>query len=82
MPEDVECLFGILRARWRFLKLPIQYQGDEIITAAMKTCCILNNILLLHNGNGIVEWKSNTNWDKVDPNLSADDFEDDDKSNL
>ena len=44
--KDVECAFGILKKRWRVLKLPMRvrrkYNAENIFT----TCCILHNMLL------------------------------------
>ena len=44
--KDVECLFGIFKARFRFLKLPIEFHNIDTIRDAMRTCCILNNLIL------------------------------------
>lgn len=44
--KDVECCFGILKQRFRFLKNPIRYHDPEMIEHAVKVCCILHNILL------------------------------------
>ena len=47
--KDVECLFGILKARFRFLKLPIEFHNIDTIRDAMRACCILNNLFCGHN---------------------------------
>ncbi|CAN0416889.1 unnamed protein product, partial [Ascophyllum nodosum] len=43
--KDVECFFGILRGRFRILKLPILFRSRERIDNAFFTCCILHNML-------------------------------------
>ena len=48
--KDVECTFGILKQRWRFLRNKIQYHEMDVITAAMRCCCILHNMLLVFDG--------------------------------
>ena len=34
--KDVECFFGILKIRWRFLRNPIVYQDAEVVSNAFK----------------------------------------------
>ena len=34
--KDVECCFGILKMRWRFLRNPIDYHDAHVIEAAFK----------------------------------------------
>ena len=43
--KDVECFFGILKGRFRILKLPILFRSRERIDNAFFTCCILHNML-------------------------------------
>ena len=59
--KDVECVFGILKGRFRCLKLPIFYQTKSVIDSMLFTCCILNNILLNVDGYD-VRWEKNVNW--------------------
>ena len=47
--KDVECFFGILKARWQFLRNPIEY-NIFTIDDVFKTCCILHNMLLAYDG--------------------------------
>lgn len=53
--KDVECTFGILKARFRFLKMPIEYHCKYTIECVFKSCCILHNMLILWNGNDLCE---------------------------
>lgn len=59
--KDVECTFGILKGRFRCLKLPIFYQSKEVIDNMFFTCCILHNILLNVDGYDS-RWEENVNW--------------------
>lgn len=59
--KDVECTFGILKDRFRCLKLPIYYQDKDVIDNMFFTCCILHNILLHIDGYD-VRWEKGVNW--------------------
>jgi Plant transposon protein len=59
--KDVECVFGILKGRFRCLKLPIFYQTKSVIDNMFFTCCILHNILLNVDGYDI-RWEKDVNW--------------------
>jgi hypothetical protein len=48
--KDVECTFGILKGRFRCLKLPIYFHNVESIDNMFFTCCILHNMILSHDG--------------------------------
>ena len=48
--KDVECTFGILKQRFRYLKNKIQHHDIKIIEAAFKMCCILHNMILVYKG--------------------------------
>ena len=50
MFKDVECTFGIMKGRFRILKLPFQFNDAAKIDAIFKTCCVLHNMLLFHDG--------------------------------
>ena len=43
MRKDVECTFGILKGRWRILKLGIWLQGVESVDQILLMCCALHN---------------------------------------
>jgi hypothetical protein len=59
--KDVECVFGILKGRFRCLKLPLFYQEKAAIGSIFFTCCILHNILLNVDGYD-VRREQNVNW--------------------
>lgn len=44
--KDVECAFGILKNRFRCLKLPLLWRSMEVIENVFVTCCVLHNICL------------------------------------
>eukprot|EP00816_Leptocylindrus_hargravesii_P002830 CAMPEP_0196815854 /NCGR_PEP_ID=MMETSP1362-20130617/52339_1 /TAXON_ID=163516 /ORGANISM="Leptocylindrus danicus, Strain CCMP1856" /LENGTH=449 /DNA_ID=CAMNT_0042192989 /DNA_START=265 /DNA_END=1614 /DNA_ORIENTATION=- len=50
MRKDVECCFGILKARWRILKTGIRLHGIDVCDKIFKTCCALHNFLLQVDG--------------------------------
>ncbi|CAB1103577.1 unnamed protein product [Ectocarpus sp. CCAP 1310/34] len=58
--KDVECFFGILKGRFRILKLAMAYQSQERIDNVFFTCCILHN--MLHTFDGMDQLVENTNW--------------------
>lgn len=47
--KDVECVFGILKKHFLFLKHPIRLRLPEQIHRAFVTCCVLHNILNDYN---------------------------------
>ncbi|CAM9919969.1 unnamed protein product [Pylaiella littoralis] len=58
--KDVECFFGILKGRFRILKLRLAYHCREDIDNIFFTCCILHN--MLHSFDGISVFKENVDW--------------------
>ena len=53
--KDVECAFGILKKRFRCIKLPFQWKDMRDCEHVFVTCCMLHNMLLdnrmrLHGG--------------------------------
>ena len=50
MRKDVECVFGILKKRFLFLKHPIRFHNPQHIQNTFVTCCALHNILLDFDG--------------------------------
>lgn len=58
--KDVECFFGILKGRFRILKLPILHRKQEDVDNILFTCCTLHNMLHLCDGLDVLE--ANTNW--------------------
>ena len=67
--KDVECFFGILKARWQFLRNPIEY-NIFTIDDVFKTCCILHNMLLAYDGLDGKDMMREDFWNALDPNLS------------
>lgn len=58
--KDVECFFGILKARFRILKLAMTYQQQKRIDYVFFTCCILHN--MLHTYDGMDDLEEDVNW--------------------
>ena len=63
--KDVERTFGILKGRFRCLKLPILFQKMDSITYMMWTCIILHNMIMTHDGRDNL-WESDVQWNGVD----------------
>lgn len=59
--KDVECTFGILKIRFRFLRNPVIYQDAMTIENAFKTAAMLHNMLLQYDGLNVFHW------DNIDP---------------
>lgn len=53
--KDVECFFGILKGRFRVLKLPILYRKKEDVDNMFFTCCTLHNMLHAFDGMDVLE---------------------------
>jgi hypothetical protein len=67
MRKDVECMFGILKGKWRILKSGVRIYGVDSVDHVWFTCCALHNWLLEVDGltekwvGGI--YKLTSNWD-------------------
>ena len=48
--KDVECFFGILKQRFRYLKNPIGLHKKEDVDNVVKTCVLLHNMILKFDG--------------------------------
>ena len=48
--KDVECTFGILKKRFKLLKIGMLYQDQQKCDNAFMTCCVLHNMLLTEDG--------------------------------
>jgi hypothetical protein len=57
--KDVECTFGILKARFRYLRNKVQHHSMDIIEGAMKVCCMIHNMILVYDGESLTDL---TNW--------------------
>ncbi|CAM9191385.1 unnamed protein product, partial [Ectocarpus fasciculatus] len=58
--KDVECLFGILKGRFRILKLRLGYRSKEVIANIFSTCCILH--VMLHTFDGMDVYEEDVDW--------------------
>jgi hypothetical protein len=50
--KDVECTFGIMKARFRILKVAILNAELSDVRNIFMTCCILHNMLVDHDDSG------------------------------
>ena len=67
--KDVECTFGILKARWRWLRSDILNQDKSLIGAAMRTAAILHNVVLHRDHLETDYTKTKAYWNALDPDL-------------
>lgn len=67
--KDVECAFGILKIRFRFLRGFVIYQDADIIENAFKTAAMLHNMLLKWDG------LDDFNWENINPDGVLEDDE-------
>ena len=58
--QDAECFFGILKGRFRILKLAMTYLKQERIDNVFFTCCILHN--MLHTFDNMGQMEDNHTW--------------------
>lgn len=58
--KDVDCFFGILKERFRTLKLSIPYNNKKDIDNVFFTCCILHN--MLHTFDGMDQLEAGMKW--------------------
>jgi hypothetical protein len=72
--KDVECTFGILKARFRILKYPLRYENLTMLTNIVKCCAILHNMLLEYDGLLTYEWEKNPDWEIENPDVNEDDI--------
>ena len=71
--KDVECVFGVLKGRFRCLKLPIYYHDKICIDNMFNCCCIMHNMLLHYDGLD-VRWEQNVNYIGNDGNHAHEDM--------
>jgi len=63
--KDIECTFGILKGRFRILKVPCLLQTANEIDNVFYTCCALHNEILRDNNLAFL-WEQGVEWDGVD----------------
>lgn len=64
--KDVECFYGILKARFRFLKTPVTLQSRTDVENVFIVCCMIHNLVLEADGLDTL-WESDVNWKHVHP---------------
>ena len=64
--KDVECTFGSLKGRWRFLRNGIVLQDQNSIDNVFFTCCILHNMILEDDGLDC-RWEKDVDWEAIHP---------------
>ena len=72
--KDVECFFGILKIRWRFLMFLIEYHCATFIQNCFKCACILHNMILQFDRGRHEEcarWE-NVDWENMNPDMDYD----------
>ena len=62
--KDVECFFGIMKARWWYLRNGIRYHGAETIQSAFQCASIFHNMLLAFDGFAFFGEKQ---WENLNP---------------
>lgn len=72
--KDIECVFALLKGRFRALKLPILFQKQSEIDNMFATCVILHNMLLRNDGLDNL-WEKGVRWDYEDGQLIENDEE-------
>ena len=72
--KDVECLFGILKSRWRILRNPVIFHKLVDIENIMHCCCILHNLLISADGIDSA-WEVDVAWDTLEPDADVDENE-------
>ena len=63
--KDIECCFGILKGRFRILKIPVLFQTQAAVDNIFKTCCVIHNMILSFDGLD-VRWEKAVDWNGVD----------------
>lgn len=67
--KDVECTFGILKARFRILRNGLECKHRSNCNNIVKTCAILHNMLLRYDGLDVFEWEKKSDWESEDPDM-------------
>jgi hypothetical protein len=72
--KDVERCFGILKGRFRCLKLPVLLQKKQSVDYLFSSCVILHNMILSADGRDSL-WEKDVRWDGNDGEHDIDDEE-------
>ncbi len=70
MRKDVECLFGILKLRFKILKNPFQYHSLDIMEDVFVVCGMIHNALVIVDGG----WEEGVSMECTDNHGSNDLF--------
>jgi hypothetical protein len=65
--KDIECTFGVLKGRFRILKLPCLLKEKDEIDNVFWTCCALHNEIM-RDDNWTKLWEAGYEWNKDDGN--------------
>jgi hypothetical protein len=66
--KDVECTFGMIKSRFRFLWGKVMHRDHEVIQNAFQTACILHNLIIQYDGKALEDWQ-NTDWEHLGPEI-------------
>ncbi len=79
--KDVECFFGVMKARWWLLRNAARYHDPETVGNAFRMAAILHNMLLAYDGL-ITECGNNTEsfWEQLNPD--GDEMEEDGQQSI
>jgi len=72
--KDVERAFGILKGRFRCLKLPIRFQSKVAVDRTFIACIMLNNMILTADGRDSL-WENDVVWNGKDGEHDVNDEE-------
>ena len=72
--KDVERAFGILKGRFRALKLPVMLQSKVTVDYMFTTCIMLHNMILTADGRDTL-WEKDVNWAGDDGEHDTEDCE-------
>ena len=67
--------FGVLKARFRFLRNGVVYHKAETLHHAFKTSCCLHNMILIYDGRASARerlWEQ-VDWESLDPDADDED---------
>lgn len=65
--KDVECFFGVLKARWWYLRNGIRYHSADTIQNAFKCAAIFHNMLLSYDG--LLNGNDEGMWENLNPDM-------------